>query len=501
MFFSKKFLPETPSSRHSLFQFRLPAGGMQRLLRVYPNEVKLLLWVTAIQVVMSTSSILVNNVAQTTFLKRYGADALPAVFMLEAMITFVFAGFVSLLMERYRTIRVFTGLLLFYGICMAIIRMMIPMGVDLVYPILYILKSQAVGILPILYWDILNDMFTTQQSKRLYTLISAGGILGTTFGSLMTRKLSIWVGTDNILLIFIGGMVLAAVLNELTEKVVGTPLQFRIKQSKEKPQRNQLAVLKEFIQHAKESTLIKYMVLLLAIPNMILPLLDYQFNVLVDNYFASEALTLQFFGIFRGVSNALMFALLMGSSRLITRWGIPTSLLFHPINYFIAFAGIFLRFDIFAAVYARVTTEMLKTVLNNPARAVLYNFFPEKHRSMIRLVLRGSVVRAADFAGSGFLTLTRGVIKPRMLSLVALPFALIWVVTSFRLKKAYPGILIQSIKENQMDWKQMEDDQLQLIAKDKLITQTFQQGLASKDGKVALLCGEFLYRTQPDQWV
>jgi len=501
MFFSKKILPETPSSRHSLFQLHMPAGGMQRLLRVYPNEVKLLLWVTAIQVVMSTSSILVNNVAQTTFLKRYGSDALPAVFMLEAMITFFFAGFVSLLMERYRTIRVFTGLLLFYGICMAIIRMMIPMGVDLVYPILYILKSQAVGILPILYWDILNDMFTTQQSKRLYTLISAGGILGTTFGSLMTRKLSIWVGTDNILLIFICGMVLAAVLNELTEKVVGTPLQSRIKQNREKPQRNQLAVLKEFIQHAKDSTLIKYMILLLAIPNMILPLLDYQFNVLVDTYFASEALTLQFFGIFRGVSNALMFALLMGSSRLITRWGIPTSLLFHPINYCIAFAGIFLRFDIFAAVYARVTTEMLKTVLNNPARAVLYNFFPEKHRSMIRLVLRGSVVRAADFAGSGFLTLIRGVVEPRMLSLVALPFALIWVVTSFRLKKAYPGILLQSIKENQMDWKQMEDDQLQLIAKDKLITQTFQQGLASKDGKVALLCGEFLSRTQPDQWV
>lgn len=87
MFFFKKFLPETPSSRHSMFQLRLPAGGVQRLLRIYPNEVKLLLWVTAIQVVMSTSSILVNNVAQTTFLKRYGAEALPAVFMLEALIS------------------------------------------------------------------------------------------------------------------------------------------------------------------------------------------------------------------------------------------------------------------------------------------------------------------------------------------------------------------------------------------------------------------------------
>jgi len=46
------------------------------------------LWVTAIQVVMSTISILVNNVAQTTFLKRFGSDVLPMIFMLEALITF-----------------------------------------------------------------------------------------------------------------------------------------------------------------------------------------------------------------------------------------------------------------------------------------------------------------------------------------------------------------------------------------------------------------------------
>jgi len=341
-------------------------------------------------------------------------------------------------------------------------------------------------------------MFTTQQSKRLYTLISAGGILGTTIGSLMTRRLAIWVGTDNILLIFIGGMILAAVLNEFTEKVVGTPLQSRVKQGKQTPKQNQMLVIKEFIRHAKESTLVRYMVLLLAIPNMILPLLDYQFNVMVDQHFASEALTLQFFGIFRGVSNGLMFVLLMGSSRLITRWGVPTSLLFHPINYCIAFGGIFLRFDIFAGVYARFTTEMLKTVLNNPARSILYNFFPERHRSMIRLVLRGSVVRAADFAGSGLLTLIRGIMEPRMLSLVALPLALTWVVISFRLKKAYPGILIQSLKENHTDWQQVEEDQLQLMANDTSSIRIFQQGLTSKDPKVSLLCGQFLTRTRPD---
>lgn len=97
----------------------------------------------------------------------------------------------------------------------------------LVYPVLYILKSQAVELLPILYWDILSDLFTTQQSKRLYTLITAGGVLGTTLGSLFTGKVAHWIGADNVLLIFVTGMVLAAILNELTERVAGAPLEPR----------------------------------------------------------------------------------------------------------------------------------------------------------------------------------------------------------------------------------------------------------------------------------
>ena len=378
MLFSKKSLSEVPFFRHALFHLRPPAGGVKRFLRVQPGEGSLLAWVTAIQIVMSTSSILVNNVAQTTFLKRYGAESLPVVFMVEAILTFIFAGFVSLLMERFRKIRVFTGLLLFYGFSMGIIRLLIAMGVELAYPALYILKSQAVGILPILYWDILNDMFTTRQSKRLYTLISAGGILGITIGSFMSRRLAVWIGIDNILLLFIGGMVVSAIMNELTEKVIGTPLQPRITQSRGKPDQNYMKLMKSFIRQVKESSLLKYMILLIAIPNMILPLLDFQFNVLVDEHFASEARTLQFFGSFRGISNALMFAILLVSSRGISKWGIPVSLLFHPINYCIAFGAMLLRFDIISGIYARISTEMLKTVLNNPARAVLYNFFPKK---------------------------------------------------------------------------------------------------------------------------
>lgn len=493
----KKDRPDVSFSRHSLLHGPLPAEGVRRLLQIHPGEGRLLIWVTAIQIVMSASSILANNVAQTTLLKRFGAEALPLVFMGEALITFFVAGGISLLMERFRNIRVFTGLLLFYGLAMGVIRLLIPSGADGIYPALYILKSQAVGILPILYWDILNDMFTTQQSKRLYTLISAGGILGSTLGSLMTRNLSLWIGTDNILLIFIGGMILAAALNELTETVTRLPAQLRVRHPRPAPGKTRRERIKTFAAYLKQSDLLKYLALLLAVPNVLLPILDFQFNILVDRHFGNEIATLHFFGLFRGLSNAVMFILLMGSSRLITRLGVPVSLLFHPVNYCLAFGVMLAQFNIFAGVYARFSTEMLKTVLNNPARAVLYNFFPEKHRSMIRLMLRGGVVRAADFAGSGLLILAGSIIEPRLLSLVALPFTLVWIVTAIRLKKAYPDILIRLLRQDRMDFNQMADDQLQILSRDPGARKFFENGLASGDDRTVRLCASVLSRTAP----
>ena len=494
-------IPSILTSRHSLLQTgQEPIFSFQRILRVYRNEVKILLWVTLIQLVMSMSSILLNNFAQTAFMKRYGVESLPTVFLIEAVLTFFFANAVGLLMNRYRTIQVFTGLFLFFAISVGLIRGLLPFGNLLVYPVLYILKSQAVEILPILYWDILSDLFTTQQSKRLYTLITAGGVLGTTLGSLLTGKVAHWIGADNVLLIFVTGMVLAAVLNELTERVAGAPLEPRTDRDKGRLQGPLRKNFSDFINFARTSPLLKYMILIVAIPNILLPILTYQFNVVVDAYFATEQATLQFFGVFRGVSNAVMFIILLFSGRLITHWGVAPSLLLHPINYFIAFGGLLFHFDILSGIYARFSTETLKTTLNNPARAILYNFFPEQMRGLVRVFLRGTVIRAADFAGSGSLMLIKGLIEPRFLSLVAAPLTLIWIITSMKIKRNYSTLLMKTFMEDYSDWKHLEDLDFKVWLKDPQVVKRLRQGLEDSDPKTVLVSAEIIAKAAPAGW-
>jgi len=494
------YTPVLPTRHHNLMPWAQPVIFLRKALRVYPNEVKLLLWVTAIQVIMSSSAIQINNFAQSAFLKRFGVQSLPTVFLAEAVITFFFSGLVGIFMERYRNVRVFTVVLLYFGGCIGLIRLLLPLEFPWIYPVLYILKSQSVAILPILYWDILSDLFTTQQSKRLFTLVTAGGVLGTTVGSLMTGRLARWLGLNNLLLIFVVGMALAAVLNELTEKIVTVPMETRVDRRKGKLEGKFADNFREFITNARQSVLLKYMILIIAIPNMLLPIMDYQFNVVVDNYFTTEAATLHFFGLYRGISNAVMFVILMFSGRIITRLGITRSLLFHPANYFLAFGSLFLRFDIISGIYARFSTETLKMTLNNPARTILYNFFPEQSRALIRVFLRGPVVRMSDFTGSGLLILIKGLLDPRWLSIVAAPLTIIWLFTNIRLKKAYPSILLQTLADKHVDWSNLEDVNLEVMLKDKRLLNNLKEKIAHATPEIAGFYAEILAAAKPPGW-
>ncbi len=494
------YTPILPTRHHNLMQWAQPVIFLRKALRVYPNEIKPLLWVTAIQLVMSSSAIQINNFAQSAFLKRFGVQSLPTVFLAEAIITFFFSGLVGIFMERYRNVRVFTVVLLYFGVCIGLIRLLLPLKFAWIYPVLYIFKSQSVAILPILYWDILSDLFTTQQSKRLFTLVTAGGVLGTTAGSLMTGRLARWLGLNNLLLIFVVGMALAAVLNELTEKIVATPIETRVDRRKGKLEGKFTDSFREFLTHARQSVLLKYMILIIAIPNILLPIMDFQFNVVVDKHFTTETATLHFFGLYRGISNAAMFIILMVSGRIITRLGVTTSLLFHPANYFLAFGSLFLRFDIISGIYARFSTETLKTTLNNPARTVLYNFFPEQSRALIRVFLRGAVVRISDFTGSGLLILIKGFVDPRWLSIVAAPLAIIWLFTNIRLKKAYPSILLQTLSDKHVDWSNLEDVNHKALLQDKRLLNNLKHKIANAEPKFAAFYAEILGAAKPSGW-
>ncbi len=441
------------------------------LFKVYEEEISLLLWTTALLFIVRSAGMILNNYAETAFLKRYGVEFMPVVNMLNAVVTFFVTGFLTSFLNRISGARLLSYVFVASGIIVTVIRLMIPLGFDLLYPVLFMLKSQFELLQAMLFWNMCNDLFNTRQSKRLFPLLTAGGVLGLILGSFATPYFAKTFNLDNLLYLYLlttlagAGIILAMARSY-------APLIYSEKESAAgtKKRTPMVEELKNILPLLKDSILVKVVLVLTFMPNVIIPIMNYQFNYAVNDYFASEQAMINFFGYFRGGMNIISLFILLFVGRIYGRWGLPVALMFHPFNYILALTGFLLRFDIFSAMYARMSTTIIRTTINVPANGILIGLFPAAYRNMIRPFLRGTVVRAALFTGSTLILISDQLFHPRYLTLVALPFLLAWMAAPFVLKANYSKILKDLIANNLLDIKSLNPKELgQIFNQDKTL--------------------------------
>jgi Cyclic nucleotide-binding domain/TLC ATP/ADP transporter len=474
---------------------------VQRLygwLDIHEKEVSLFLWTMALLFLVRSSGIILNNYAETAFLKRYGVEFMPIATMINAVLTVVIMGLMAGLMQRFPGPELLAATFLFCGLSVYGLRLLIPLGIDAIYPTLFILKALYELLIAMLFWNLANDLFNTRQSKRLFPLISAGGVLGQILGSFGTPLMASWFMFDNLLTVYLAVSAAGAVMVwVMMNRFPALLMPRRTAEDGEKKGGSLLDEIKGIWPLMKESTLLRIMVVLTFMPNVVIPIMNYQFNYAIDSQFATESALIHFFGYFRGTLNIISLIILLFVGKIYGRWGLPVALMFHPFNYILAFMAFLFRFDVFSAGYARMTTNIIRTTINIPANAVIMGLFPESYRSMVRPFLRGTVVRIALFLGSGLILLSDGLFHPRYLSLVALPFVLTWLMAPFILKKKYVPILLDLVKKNLLDVKSMPEKELAQIFRDRKIQAQLVEAFDAADPKDAVWYAQLLQRSAP----
>ncbi|MCP3944810.1 MAG: cyclic nucleotide-binding domain-containing protein [Desulfobacteraceae bacterium] len=462
------------------------------LLKIYKEEVSLLLWTTALLFIIRSSGMILNNYAETTFLKRYGVEYLPIVNMLNAVITFFITGFLTTFIGKISGARLLSWIFIISGISVTIIRLLIPFGSDLLYPLLFMLKSQFELLQALLFWNLCNDLFNMRQSKRLFPLLTAGGVIGLIIGGFTTPYFAKTFNLDNMLYLYLATTLMGACIVQAMGRNYSTPI-FTGKQDLPKEKRSSMIQeFKNVLPLIKDSMLIKIVLILTFMPNVVIPIINYQFNYAINNQFASEAAMIQFLGYFRGILNTVSLIILLFVGRIYGRWGLPVALMFHPINYMIAFLAFFFRFDIFSAIYARMSTTIIRTTINVPSNSILIGLFPESYRNMIRPFLRGTVARLALFTGSTLILISTSFFPPRYLTLVALPFVLAWMAGPIILKFKYSTILKGLISKNLLDIKSLDQDELKSIFNQDKILSDLETSFLSAKGKDAIWYAKLL---------
>jgi ATP/ADP translocase len=319
-----------------------------RWLKIYEDEIGLFFWSALLFFVIHTSDILLNNFGETTFLKRYGVEYLPVIYMVNAVSTFIIMGMMTGVMAKTPSGRLLFYVLTWCGVSIACLRLVIPFGFDLIYPILYVLKSQYEVMLGLLFWDLSNDLFNTRQSKRLFPLLTAGGVIGGMTGSFCTPTLARLISIDNIMWVYLGTCLGGAMIVRRMGFLFPTLVTPEQPAKKAKSRSSVLDELKKVVPVIRESLLVKILIVLTFVPNMVIPILNFMFNFTIDQAFGTEGGMIKFFGYFRGSMNIVSFVVLLFVGRIYGKWGLPIALMFHPANYVIAFLSYLLWFNVYA---------------------------------------------------------------------------------------------------------------------------------------------------------
>ena len=465
---------------------------IRRWFDVHEEEIGLFLWTLTLLFLVRSSGILLNNYAETTFLKRYGVEYMPIVTMINAVATFLVMGLMTGFMTRMPGARLLSRLFVFCALSVAGLRAIIPLGIDLIYPVLFMLKSQYEVLLALLFWNLANDLFNTRQSKRLFPLITAGGVIGQILGSFATPVVARWFHLDNLLIVYVATALSGAWAVHAMGRRFPTLLFQQEKGGEEKKKTNMVEEIKALLPMVRSSLLFKILVVLTFMPNVVIPIMNYQFNFAVNEQFATESGLIAFFGYFRGVVNIVSLVILFFVGKLYDRFGLSVALMFHPFNYLLVFLTFLFRFDAVAAMYARMSSNIVRTTINIPATAVVTGLFPDSYRALVRPFLRGTVVRIGLFLGSGLILLSENLFHPRYLSLVAMPFVLAWLIMPFVLKRRYADILLNLIEDDRIDFHAMDETRLEQIFRDKAVQDRLLQRFMAESGESRLWYARFL---------
>ena len=92
---------------------------------------------------IKSSSVIFQNFADTTFLKRYGIKYLPLVFLINSAFIFLFLNALSNVVDRFKRTRFLISLLFISAVLTFMLRFFIQAGYSFVYPVMVIFSDQV----------------------------------------------------------------------------------------------------------------------------------------------------------------------------------------------------------------------------------------------------------------------------------------------------------------------------------------------------------------------
>ena len=281
------------------------------------------------------------------------------------------------------------------------------------------------------FWSFMADLFSSEQGKRLFGFIAAGGSAGALAGPALTIWLAEPLGPTNLLII-------AAVFLEIAVfcagKLEATPVNPTTKSSETALGGGGLAGIGLLLR----SPYLAGVALWVALLSVAGTFLYFQQASIVAAASDDPAVrTRMFASIDLAVGVLTIVVQCFATGRLIERFGIGAAVAFLPLVFAAGFAALAAAPVLAVVIGFQALQRTANFAVSNPAREVLFTVLAREEKYKAKNVIDIVVFRGADAAGGWLFAALRSLgMELRTISLVAIPLAVAWLVLALALGRA-----------------------------------------------------------------
>lgn len=286
------------------------------------------------------------------------------------------------------------------------------------------------------FWSFMADIYTKEQGRRLFGVISAGGSAGALLGPLLTSVLVVPLGFQNLLPLSAGLLMFSvycvAQLRRWAEqtpseghdasldtsKPIGGGALAGVRLVLTSPYLGAIAIGAAFASFMGTATYI------------------YMAQLVSENFTTTDEQT-QVFALLDAVTNALaLIGQLVVVKHVVQRFGIGVSLAVLPIVSVVGFAILAANPVFIVIALLQVARRSITFGLGKPTSDMLYSVVSPEEKYKAKNFTETALYRGGDLVGAWVVRMMAG-LGLNGISLVCVPLAAIWTAIAFWLGKDY----------------------------------------------------------------
>jgi len=409
---------------------------MARLAGVRPEEGRRTLLAAAFYFFFVAHVVMVKSATNALFLSRHNPQHLPYLYILVAILVATIVVFAArqLADPRLRMLRLLslTGVAGTLVVGWALLRF----DVAAVSPALYLFEEVAATALNIQFWSVAGDIFDPQEGKRVFGILTGGGMTGSIFGGLFVHQAGMTIGTVNLLMTGAAMLLVCVVLARDLAKHIGRADALG----------ERMMTLRQGFHYVVTDKYPRTFGLLMLLSMVLTAFVDFFFRTSARAFLEEDQLAVLFGDLNAYVGIISVVFLFTLSGRILRTMGIFRYLLIVPIG-MAAACTLSIFYPVFLAVYVLKIIESSGSLsINQAGLQLLYNPVPTILRATTRGVIDGFMRKTGYAVGGVLLLLLTPFLERPFFELAIIGMLVLFVAMLLRLWVLYIRSLDEKIR-------------------------------------------------------